>query len=239
MPLALEAFIDYTPITSSDDPTRLYRSIRWGQNAQVFVLDTRQYRDANFAEDSPAAPKTMLGAEQLSWLKQQLVASDATWKVIVSSVPMSVPTGFPPANGRDGWANFDQNTGYEHELLEILRFMESDGIRNTVWVTTDVHFSEAFRYVPFADDPTFAVYELVTGPMNSGIFPTTDFDPTLNPERIGFFAPPSPGAVTSWTDAKHWFNFGELEVTRDGTLSERIINTAGTTQFERTLSPQP
>ena len=35
-------------------------------------------------------------------------ASDATWKVIVSSVPMSIPTGFPAANGRDGWANFDQ-----------------------------------------------------------------------------------------------------------------------------------
>ena len=192
------------------------------------VLDTRQYRDANFAEDSDAHPKTMLGAAQLAWLKQALLASDATWKVIVSSVPMSVPTGFPPANGRDGWANFDQTTGYEHELLGILRFMQSNGIRNTLWITTDVHFSEAFRYAPFADDPAFAVYELVTGPMNSGIFPTTDFDTTLNTERIGFFAPPSPAAVTSWAEAKHWFNFGEVQVAGDGALTVRENAVAAT-----------
>jgi alkaline phosphatase D len=43
----------------------------------------------------------MLGREQLAWLKSRLAASRATWKLIVSSVPMSIPTGFPPA-GRDG-----------------------------------------------------------------------------------------------------------------------------------------
>lgn len=240
MPLGLQAFLDYTPITAAENaPSRLYRSLRWGRNVEVFLLDTRQYRDANFAEDSDAHPKTMLGAEQLAWLKQGLAASDAKWKVIVSSVPMSIPTGFPPANGRDGWANFDQNTGYERELLDILGFMRSHGVRNSVWITTDVHFAEAFRYVPFADDPSFAVYELVTGPMNSGIFPTTDFDPTLNPERLALFAPPSAAAVASWEQAKGWFNFGELDVSSDGALTMRIVNTAGATEFERTLSPAP
>jgi alkaline phosphatase D len=238
MPLGRKAFIDYTPIAmAGNDPLRLYRSIRWGKNAELFVLDTRQYRDPNFAEDSDVHPKTLLGSEQLMWLTRQLAASDATWKVIVSSVPMSIPTGFPPTNGRDGWANFDQSTGYEHELLDILRFMQSQGIRNTVWITTDVHFAEAFRYRPFSDDPGFAVNELVTGPMNAGIFPNMDFDRTLNPERLAFFGPSSPGAVTSWGVAKHWFNFGELAFSRDGSLTMRIINTANEIQFERTLAP--
>ena len=40
------------------------------------------------ATDSDAAPKTMLGREQLTWLKDTLAASDATWNVIVSSVPI-------------------------------------------------------------------------------------------------------------------------------------------------------
>jgi alkaline phosphatase D len=201
------------------------------------VLDTRQYRDANSAQDAGVVPKTMLGQEQLTWLKQGLANSDATWKVIVSSVPMSIPTGFPAENGRDGWANFDQTTGYERELLDILRFMRVHGIRNSVWITTDVHFGEAFRYVPFAGDPNFAVYELVTGPMNAGIFPMTDFDSTLNPERLAFFGPPSPGAVTSWAEAKHWFNFGQVELAEDGRLTMRIVNTAGETEFERTIAP--
>jgi alkaline phosphatase D len=238
MPMGLEAFIDYTPIAiEANTPLRLYRSLRWGQNLELFVLDNRQYRDPNFAEDTDVHPKTMLGREQVTWLKQQLAASDATWKVIVSTVPMSIPTGFPPTNGRDGWANFDQNTGYERELLDILRFMQAHSIRNNVWITTDVHFAESFRYVPFPDDPRFAVHELVTGPMNAGIFPTTDFDTTLNPERLAFFGPPSAAAVTSWAQAKHWFNFGELQIAGNGSLTMRIVNTAGETEFERTLAP--
>jgi alkaline phosphatase D len=236
MPLGLEAFLDYTPVTPfPNDPHRLYRSIRWGKNVEVFVLDTRQYRDANYAEDSETNPKTMLGAQQKAWLENGLANSDSKWKVIVSSVPMSVPTGFPAANGRDGWANYDQNTGYEHELIEILRFMQSHGIDNTTWITTDVHFAEAFRYVPFADDQDFTVTELITGPMNSGIFPNPAFDTTLSPERLTFFAPPS--AVTTWADAKHWLNFGELDFARDGALTMRIINSLGEVEFERTLTP--
>jgi alkaline phosphatase D len=238
MPIGLEAFIDYTPIPIADNtPKRLYRNLRWGKNAEVFVLDNRQYRDPNFEVDTDAHPKTMLGREELTWLKEKLAASDATWKIIVSTVPMSIPTGFPPTNGRDGWANFDQNTGYERELLDILRFMQHHSIRNSVWITTDVHFAEAFRYVPFPEDPSFVVHELVTGPMNAGIFPTMDFDPTLNPERLAFFGPPSAGAVTSWEQAKQWFNFGELDVSNHGTLTLRIVNTQGQTPFELTLSP--
>jgi alkaline phosphatase D len=238
MPIGLEAFLEYTPVAiAQDTPLRLYRSFRWGKNLELIVLDARQYRDPNFETDTDAHPKTMLGREQVTWLKERLESSDATWKVIVSSVPMSIPTGFPATNGRDGWANFDQATGYERELLEVLGFMRGHGVHNSVWITTDVHFAEAFRYVPFEGDRGFVVHELVTGPMNAGIFPTTDFDTTLHPERLAFFGPPSPGDVTSWSQAKHWFNFGELELARDGRLTMRIVNTAGEVQFERTLTP--
>jgi alkaline phosphatase D len=180
----------------------------------------------------------MLGREQLTWLKESLASSDATWKVIVSSVPMSIPTGFPPSGGRDGWANFDQTTGFEQELLDILRFMESTRIENTIWITTDVHFAEAFRYRPFSSNPEFVVYELATGPLNAGIFPLRDFDSTLNPEVLTFFGPPTAEAVTTWQEAKTWFNFGTLEFARDGELTVEIVNTAGQTQFSLTLTPR-
>jgi alkaline phosphatase D len=239
LPIGLEAFLDYTPIAvAANTPKRLYRSLRWGKHLELFVLDTRQYREANAATDSADRPKTMLGREQLTWLKEGLAASDATWKVIVSSVPMSIPTGFPPTGGRDGWANFDQTTGFEQELLDILGFMESEGIVNSVWITTDVHFAEAFRYRPFAANPGFAVHELATGPMNAGIFPLRDFDTTLNPEVLTFFGPPTAESVTTWAQAKEWFNFGTLELDEDGTLTAAIVNTAGQTQFSLTLAPQ-
>lgn len=238
LPTGLAAFLDYTPIaTSPRTPKRLYRSLRWGRHLELFVLDTRQYRDANVAPDSAARPKSMLGREQLTWLKERLASSNATWKVVVSSVPMSIPTGFPTTNGRDGWANFDQETGFEHELLELLRFMRDRGIDNSVWITTDVHFAEVFRYRPFAESPSFAVHELVTGPLNAGIFPNRDFDATLRPERLFFLGPETPEAVTSWEEAKRWFNFGTLEVTRDGALTGAIRDTAGDVRFSLELAP--
>jgi len=238
LPMGLDAFVDYTPIAiSPETPTRLYRTLRWGKHLEMFVLDTRQYRDANLAEDIPDRPKTMLGPEQLAWLKQELAGSDATWKVIVSSVPMSIPTGFPATNGRDGWANFDQDTGFERELLDILRFLQDEGIDDTVWITTDVHFAEVFRYVPFADDTGFVVHEVVTGPMNAGIFPNRDFDMTLNPERLFFFGPPTPADVASWEAAKEWLNFGTLVVDEDGTLTAQVIDTAGDVAFSLELAP--
>jgi alkaline phosphatase D len=237
LPIGLEAFLDYTPIAiAPNTPKRLYRSLRWGKHLELFVIDTRQYRDANIASDSPDRPKTMLGREQLTWLKESLAASDATWKVVVSSVPMSIPTGFPAAGGRDGWANFDQTTGYEEELLDILRFMDQRGIVNTVWLTTDIHFAEVFRYRPFPASPGFVVHELATGPLNAGIFPNAAFDPTLNPEVL--FGPDPAATVATWEQAKDGFNFGTVEVDRHGVLRAAIVNTAGERQFALSLTPQ-
>ena len=68
--------------------------------------------------------------------------------------------------------------------FELSGRIRTCGLRNSVWITTDVHFAESFRYVPFPGDLRFGVHELITGPMNAGIFPTQDFDVTLNPERL-------------------------------------------------------
>jgi alkaline phosphatase D len=238
LPIGLDAFLDFTPISATPAAQgRLYRSLRWGSHLELFVLDTRQYRDANFAPDSAVQPKTMLGGQQLAWLKGGLASSDATWKVIVSSVPMSIPTGFPPTNGRDGWANFDQTTGFENELLDILRFAQQQDVDDLVWITTDIHFAEAFRYTPFADAPDFDVIEIATGPMNAGIFPNREFDTTLVPDRLVFVGPPSAADVTTWDAAKTWFNFGTLEVDADGTLTAAIVDTGGDPRFEPELRP--
>ena len=238
MPLGLQAFRDYTPLTrDASDPDRLYRSIRYGAHVELIVLDNRQYRAANLAADDATAPKSMLGADQLAWLQTTLASSTATWKVVVSSVPMSIPTGFPPTNGRDGWANFDQATGFERELLGILRSAQQAGVDDLVWITTDVHFAEAFRYAPFADDPDFVVHEIATGPLNAGIFPNRNVDPTLGPEVLAFYGPATPEAVTSWEQATAWFNFGTLEFQPDGGLTAGIVAGTGDTVFEVHLEP--
>lgn len=116
------------------------------------------------------------------WLKQRLKTSDTTWKIIVSNIPMSIPTGKPTTH--DGWADFLQDTGFEHELVEILRYIQENTIDNTVWITTDVHFAPVFRYTPFLDNPSFHVYEFITGPLNAVVGAGRNFDATLNPRRL-------------------------------------------------------
>ena len=234
LPIGLEAFLDYTPIAvAPNTPKRLYRSLRWGKHLELFVLDNRQYRDANAASDSPARPKTMLGREQLTWLKESLARSDATWKVIVSSVPMSIPTGSRQAEGATAGRTSTRPPASSRSCsTSSASWSERD--REHVWITTDVHFAEAFRYRPFPSNPGFVVYELATGPLNAGIFPNANFDSTLNPEVLAFFGE----AVTTWEDAKRFFNFGTLELDRDGELTAEIVNTAGQEQFSLTLTPQ-
>jgi alkaline phosphatase D len=233
MPKGLNAFLDYNPVAEdSATPKRLYRNVRWGKHMEMFILDTRQYRDANFATDDAGKPKTMLGREQLVWLKEKLKASDATWKVIVSSVPMSIPTGSAGAGGRDGWGNYQQDGGFEYELSDVLRFMQQQGMYNVAFLTTDVHFAEVFRFTPFMDDPSFQVYEFVSGPINAGVFPNQAYDYSLNPERLFFFGANSANDVTTWEQAKSWFNYGAMQIDENGRMTASINNVNGDAVYQ-------
>ncbi len=238
LPIGLQAFLDYQPmIPPAAAPKRLYRRIRWGKEVELFFLDTRQYRDANILPDTGLRPKTMLGAAQRQWLIDGLTHSDATWKVVVCSVPLSIPTG-NERKGHDGWAAYPGQTGFERELLSILRELELHHVRNQVWITTDVHFATVFRYTPFPEDAGFQLHEFTTGPLNAGVFPRPDLAPTLHPERLFFNGPESADAIKSFDEAKHWFTFSVVDIDEDGDLTLRIVNGVGKTVYRLALEPQ-
>ncbi len=221
---ARAAFVDYQPLV---DAERLYRSARWGRHLEVFFLDTRSYRDGNTDLDIGTQPKTMLGMAQLRWLIDGLVRSHATWKVVVSSVPLSIPTG------GDGWADGGTGQGFERELLAILKLLRMAHVRNLVWLTTDVHFATGFRSTPL---PGLRMLELTSGPLSAMFFPHRDVDPTLRPERLYFHGPSVP--VTSAEEAQRWSNFGELDVGAFGGLTVRIITAENAVVFEREFRPE-
>src|SRR5262249_26457985 len=150
-------------------------------------------------------PKTLLGGEQRDWLLRSLASSDATWKVVVSSVPLSIPTG---TDARDGWADGGGPQGFERELRSILEQLRRDRGRGLLFLTTGVDFATAFRYRPFPDDPEFELHELVTGPLHAGLFPVEALDPTFSPTRLFFYGPPIAHRPATLTEALPWFNFG-------------------------------
>lgn len=105
-----DAFFAWNPLPVLRHPQgdphgdrRVYRSVRRGRHLEIFFLDGRSYRNPNLQPDGPE--KTLLGAAQKEWLIESVTASDATWKVIASDVPISMVTGWPEIYGRDAFAD--------------------------------------------------------------------------------------------------------------------------------------
>lgn len=235
---ALQAYLDYQPLVLPDDaPTRLYRSARWGKHLELFILDLRQYRDANSALDAAEQPKTMLGETQRRWLLDALQRSDATWKIIVSSVPLSVPTGAARL-GHDGWTGFGDGDGFEHELGAILEAMRASTPRNYLWITTDVHFGAVFHYAPFPHDAPFGFHEIISGPLNAGVFPQDAFDRRLGADRLFRYGPETADAIANYEEAISWFNFGLVEISADGELTAKLINGNDEVVYVQTITPR-
>jgi alkaline phosphatase D len=181
MAIGRQALLEYWPVrTPPDEPGRLYRSVRWGRTLELFLLDMRQYRDRNSDQDGPN--KTMLGKAQRDWLLDGLSRSTATWKVIATSVPLSIPKKGPLlAPGNDGWARGEDGTGFQTELRRIVDVLSERRIRNVIWLAADVHFAQINLYDPDRDGAT-DFYEFISGPLSSshveGILPDQTFNPT-------------------------------------------------------------
>lgn len=234
----LRAFVEFNPVLPPPhDPTRLYRSLRWGRQAELFVLDTRQYRDANAAPDTGTTPKSLLGQTQRDWLIDGLRRSDATWKFVVSSVPIVIPTGWPAENGRDGWASGDGDGGFERELRQIFEAAAEGGVRNLLFLSADVHFATGFALRPLPEHPEFVVHELLVGPLSAGIYPDDAMDPTFRPQRLFRHAPPAP--PQSLDEALAWFNVGLIDIAADGALRFEVRDGLGGVAARLALTPSP
>jgi alkaline phosphatase D len=238
LPLGLKAFIDQNPlITDASSSPRLYRTFTYGLHAQVFVLDCRQFRSLNSAKDLASAPKTMLGAEQLAWFQREIAKSKATWKIIITSVPLALQTG-DEERGFDSWASFDLDLGYERELRKIVNGIYDSGIKNIVWLTTDVHFAAGFHYRPIEEDPSWEMYEFISGPLSAQSFPKQTLDTSFNPDRLFFFGPASADEPKTFAQAKQWFNYGLIDIDRTGILTVSIKNIEGKVVRQAKLAPK-
>jgi alkaline phosphatase D len=223
MPIGRQAFLDYWPVAAGDDPTRLYRSARWGRLLEVFILDARQYRSVNSEPDGPG--KTMLGAAQRRWLLDVVPTSTALWKVVVSSVPLAVPTGRPER--RDGWSNAnifglapDEGTGFVTERDAILRHFRVRGVKNLVFVGADVHHAELIRHQPHAD---WSFHEFIAGPLSATLGRPRPLD-----ERLGSRSLFAQGNV---------LNFGEVTI-EPARLVVRILDAHGSVLFTHAITPE-
>jgi alkaline phosphatase D len=204
---------------ASDDPHRLYRTVRAGADLEVFILDTRQYRSRNADQDGPA--KTMLGERQLQWLLSGLTESTATWKVIVTTVPLSIPKGGGAGvPGNDGWAGGADGTGFERERQVIVDCILGQGVKNVVFLAGDVHYVQANAYDPNGDGvPDF--HEFIAGPLSAA-------PGRLTPASVGL-------RPATLVNEGGYMNFGLIRVT-ESSFDVRVLDEDGATRFSHHLS---
>src|SRR5919204_554296 len=121
---ARQAFFEWLPIAprQRDEYGRIYRRISHGPLLDVFMLDMRTYKDPN-GPDVYADPTVgMLGPAQRAWLKRELAASRATWKVIANDLPLGLvvpdtPGTFEGVSQGDGGPPL----GRELEFADVLQ----------------------------------------------------------------------------------------------------------------------
>ncbi|MFB2551284.1 alkaline phosphatase D family protein [Ensifer soli] len=182
---ALQAFREMTPVRPFEtQPGRIFRKIVYGPLLDVFFVDLRSYRDPNQADGGAG----ILGWRQAAWLKRELAASRATWKVIACDMPIGLVVwdDYASKTGSDAIANGDDGPpkGREGEFAEIFRFLRDNAVNNIVWLTADVHYTAAHHYDPsraaFKDFLPF--WEFVSGPLHSGTYGPKPLDRTFGPE---------------------------------------------------------
>src|SRR5215211_7884144 len=129
---------------------RLYRRLRFGDLAELAVLDTRQYRDDQPCDDNGVGRsqvvagcaerldprRSLLGVEQRRWLLAGLDRSPARWNVIAQQLLMA-ELELQPGPGRaydsDGW------DGYAADRARLLGFLEARRPSNPIVVGGDMH----------------------------------------------------------------------------------------------------
>jgi alkaline phosphatase D len=232
-----EAFRDYMPFRDdAGDALQLYRSFQWGQAAEFFVIDARQYRDPQAYVTEPAClsmgepvvlpagtcaaeinnpSRTYLGATQKQWLKDGLLNSTATFKFVMNGPLISSLIYLP----------YDRWDGYTAERTEMIDYVKNNDIRNVVFLSTDIHALIVNSQVGNAMDPI--IQEWVSGAIG--------MDPIYRelPATIAPLVPQLPilFMTIDYFDIDR-FNYGLIEVsTTQATVTYRDATGAVLKQF--------
>ncbi|MEJ7603767.1 MAG: alkaline phosphatase D family protein [Kofleriaceae bacterium] len=142
---AMTVWDEFFPLPDLGGEVR-YRSWRWGKHVECFLLDCRRFRSSREAADD--GTKTMLGAEQLAWLISGARQSTASFKLVLTSVPLDFGVG------PDHWG------GYRRERDALFEGLL--GIPGILFVSADQHWFASHRHAA-------GIRELQIGPLARGI----------------------------------------------------------------------
>ncbi len=231
---ANQAFFESMPAFAGNNQKRLYRSLRFGNVVDLVVMDQRAYRDNQPCGDAVAppcegydAPRDFLGRRQMNYVKGKLAGSKAAWKVLANEVTIMPTKVLGGAN-----YTYDTWTGYPREREELLAFLRDRGIKDTIFLTGDIHTFIAGDVRTNGGDGETVALEFVGGSITSQSFGETDLDvgggvilegndanPKTDPAIIDALR-----GVNPWVDQADFdhHGFGTVKATRD-TFDVQIV----------------
>ena len=137
-------------------------------DVEFFMTDDRFHRAPNSADNSS---DDFFGRRQLNWLKESLLSSNATFKLVV--------VGNQATNTYSGHEGFPNYTERYNELMNFLAAHEIEGV---VFLSGDRHFTELLKT---ERDDLYPLYELTSSPLTSGTYAgIVESEEADNPLRI-------------------------------------------------------
>lgn len=134
-----------------------YTMLTWG-DADIFLTDDRWWRSADKVKDSvngkPNPEKTMFGRQQMEWLKNSLLYSAATFKIIAVGSQVLNPV-----------SPFDKLSNFPAEYEELMNFLKEYKINGVLFLTGDRHHSEIIKV---EREGTYPLYDVTVSPLTSG-----------------------------------------------------------------------
>lgn len=150
---AVQTFFEHQPLRrDASSPDRVWKKMSWGRTADLFVLDCRSERRPS----TRGSTDEYVSRAQMDWLKAELSASTAVFKLILNSVPI---TDFP---GAFDLAQNDRWEGYPTQREEILSHIDGEAITGVLWVAGDFHLASSQRVD--TSGPGATQSEILVGP---------------------------------------------------------------------------
>ena len=143
--------------SSGENGQGIYTMNSWG-DADIFMTDDRWWRSNDELKDSvdgkPNPDKRMLGTQQMEWLKNSLLYSNATFKIVAVGGQV-----LNPVSPYETWWKFPA------EYTELMNFIKEYKINGVLFLTGDRHHSEIIK----VDRPgTYPLYDITVSPLTSG-----------------------------------------------------------------------
>ena len=136
----------------------IYTRVRRG-GVDVFLLDTRWFAGTEKSFADPGKT-TLLGEAQWAWLQEELAASTAPFKLLVSGMVWNeaVRPGKP-----DYWM------AYPHERAALFAYVAEKKIPGVILIGGDIHRSRAFVHKKEETGIGYPVHEWITSPLGDDV----------------------------------------------------------------------